>query len=122
MKDQVEGGAAVLTELLKQLGYFGTAWVLWTVLVACALLNGDSDLVKWLWPTLFWTWITLGGAYFVGSTLLLRKTVPKLLRDALQEPVADVPAHLCLTCKRQPVDPADVGDPERTCRDCRSLG
>jgi hypothetical protein len=63
----------------RDLGIFGTAVVLWTVVMACALLRADERALFIVWTDLYTTWLGLGASWLVAyfATLIFQKVHPR---------------------------------------------
>lgn len=66
--------APTLRHIIRDLGVVGVAMIAWTGVTCCALIGGDARVIAQVWPDVFWTWVTLAGAYtgFVALGLIGR--------------------------------------------------
>ncbi len=60
MSDRPAAGALdAAAQIVRHLSVAGLPTVLWTVIVCTALLKGDKDTIKYLWPYLYLIWLGL---------------------------------------------------------------
>lgn len=64
-EERVHPTVQTVNQVLERLGIHGLTLVLWTVVVACAVLRGDAAALGIVWADLKWIWLVLAGLALV---------------------------------------------------------